>query len=121
MRHDTTGIDEVEVLSRPLSLGVESIAGYTRLGLHDGVTLLNDAIEQGRLPYVRTTDDGNKTHRYKGTGTDVGNRRAYFVGGWLVQRIGRSRDTSKPSDVATVFIESNTAASVSGERARTHR
>src|SRR5436309_14828228 len=62
-RHQTAGIHEPEPASVPLRRREVSIARDPRLRIHDRLAPAADPVEQRRLPYVGSADDG-----YGGTG-----------------------------------------------------
>ena len=55
--HPSTRIDDSEVSAKPLCLALESIASDSRLILHNRNLLTHEAIEQGALADVWSTDD----------------------------------------------------------------
>src|SRR5437867_4004001 len=79
-RHQTAGIHEPEPASVPLRRGEVSIPRDTRLRIHDRLAPADDPVEQRRLPYVGSADDG-----YGGNG--------HTVISWLTSASAKSYDS----------------------------
>src|SRR5690606_12255825 len=56
---DSAGVHQDEAAPLPLALGVDPVARHSRLAFDDGQPAAGDAVEEGRLSYVRTSDDGD--------------------------------------------------------------